>query len=143
MHASQVTSATIENNALGYSGSNSGGRLVIEKSLFWRNSVGVDPNSENPGDPPPPQDGECGRPNIENPNPTPIITTTQIPRCTVIRNNVISENNNLTVPVNGSTGVAPWGAGVELPGDYADLVEGNVIFSNPNNGVLGFEYPNP
>ena len=33
--------------------------------------------------------------------------------------------------------------GVELPGDYADLVEGNVIANNPNNGVLGFEYPNP
>ena len=30
-----------------------------------------------------------------------------------------------------------------LPGDYADLVEGNVITKNVNNGVLGFEYPNP
>ena len=78
-----------------------------------------------------------------NPNPTPIITTTKIPRCTIIRNNLITENNNLTVPVNGSTGVAPWGAGVELPGDYADLVEQNMITNNPTDGVLGFEYPNP
>jgi hypothetical protein len=138
-----VTGAVMENNALGYSGSNAGGKLSIEWSLFRRNLVGIAPNSENPGDGPPPQDGECGRPNIENPNPTPTITTTDIPRCTAIRNNVIAENNNLTVPVNGSTGVAPWGAGVELPGDYADLVEGNIFFSNPNNGVLGFEYPNP
>ena len=116
---------------------------LIESSIFRHNVVGIAPNSENPGDGPPPQDGECGRPNIENPNPTPIITTTNIPRCTIIRNNVITENNNLTVPVNGSTGVAPWGAGVELPGDYADLVEQNVIANNPTNGVLAFEYPNP
>jgi hypothetical protein len=32
---------------------------------------------------------------------------------------------------------------VELPGDYADLVENNLISKNPSNGVLGFEYPNP
>jgi hypothetical protein len=139
----RVTGATMENNALGYSGSNAGGNLKLENSVYRRNLVGIAPNSENPGDPPPPQDGECGRPNIEHPNPTPIITTTRIPRCTIIRNNVISENNNLTVPVNGSTGVAPWGAGVELPGDYADLVEGNKIINNPTDGVLGFEYPNP
>ena len=61
----------------------------------------------------------------------------------MIRHNLIAENNNLTVPVNGSTAIAPWGAGVELPGDYADLVEGNVIVGNPNDGVLGFEYANP
>jgi hypothetical protein len=139
----RITGAVMENNALGYSGSNSGGKLAIEWSAFRHNAVGIAPNSENPGDGPPPQDGECGRPNIENPNPTPIITTTNIQRCTVLRHNAVIENNNLTVPVNGSTGVAPWGAGVELPGDYADLVEGNVIAGNPTNGVLAFEYPNP
>jgi hypothetical protein len=137
-----ITGATMENNALGYSGSNSGGKLAIENSVIRRNSAGIAPNSENPGDGPPPQDGECNRP--EQPTtPTPSITTTKIPRCTVIRNNVITENNNLTVPVNGSTAPAPWGVGVLLPGDYADLVKGNVIAKNVNNGVLGFEYPNP
>jgi hypothetical protein len=139
----RVSGATMENNALGYSGSNSGGKLALENSIWRHNLVGIAPNSENPGDPPPPQDGECGRPNIENPDPTPIITTTKLQRCTVIRHNLIAENNNLTVPVNGSTGIAPWGAGVELPGDYADLVEGNVIAGNPTDGVLGFEYANP
>jgi hypothetical protein len=139
----RIAGATMENNALGYSGSNSGGKLVIEKSLFRRNLVGVAPNSENPGDGPPPQDGECNRPNIENPNPTPTISSTNIPRCTIIRNNLFIENNNLTVPVNSSTAIAPWGAGVELPGDYADLVERNLFINNPTNGVLAFEYPNP
>ena len=139
----RISNATMEDNALGYSGSNSGGKLVIEKSVIQNNAVGIAPNSENPGDGPPPQDGECGRPNIEKPNPTPSIASTKIPRCTIIRENLIANNNNLTVPVNGSTAIAPWGAGIELPGDYADLVEKNVIANNPNNGVLGFEYPNP
>jgi hypothetical protein len=67
----RVSGAIMENNSLGYSGSNAGGKLVIEGSIFRRNTVGVAPNSENPGDPPPPQDGECGRPNVEHPNPTP------------------------------------------------------------------------
>jgi hypothetical protein len=139
----RITKATVENNSIGYSGSNAGGQLVIEKSIFRRNSSGIVPNSENPGDEPPPQDGECGRENVEHPNPEPLITSTRIARCTIIRNNLITENNNLTVPVNGSTAPAPWGAGVELPGDYADLIEKNVITNNANDGVLGFEYPNP
>jgi hypothetical protein len=32
--------------------------------------------------------------------------------------------------------------GVELAGDYADLLENNTITNNANNGVLGFEFPN-
>ena len=47
------------------------------------------------------------------------------------------------MPANPSTEKAPWGVGVELPGDMANLVENNTITNNVNNGVLGFEYPNP
>jgi hypothetical protein len=137
-----VRNATMENNSLGYSGSNSGGRLLIEKSIFAHNAVGIAPNSENPGDPPPPQDGECNRP--EQPSTsTPTISSTNVKRCTIIRQNRIVDNNNLSVFPNGSTEVAPWGVGVELPGDYADQVENNIISGNPNAGVLAFEYPNP
>jgi hypothetical protein len=139
----RVRFAHMEKNALGYSGSNSGGKLAIEDSLFRDNSAGVVPNSENPGDSPPPQDGECGRPNIETPNPTPIIETTKIQRCTVIRHNLIMENNNSTVPANASTARAGLGAGVILPGDYADLVEQNIIANNNHDGVFGIEFPNP
>ncbi len=138
-----ITYATMEDNALGYSGSNAGGSLVIEDSLFRHNTTGIAPNSENPGDGPPPQDGECNRENIRHPDPTPTISSTEIERCTVIRNNVITENDNLSVPANTSAAAAPWGAGVELPGDYADLIEDNTITDNPTDGVLGFEYPNP
>ena len=137
----RVSKATIEYNAVGYSGSNSGGRLVIEKSTFRNNSAGIVPNGENPGDPPPPQNGIC---NAKRPHsPYYNFTSTNVERCTVFKENLVTENNNLEVPANPSTEKAPWGVGVELPGDMGDLVEGNTITNNVNNGVLGFEYPNP
>jgi hypothetical protein len=113
--------------------------------VFNHNTVGIAPNSENPGDAPPPQNGAC--PPLRPYRPThkylPKFTSTEIARCTIIRNNVVEENNNINAPDNESSGAAPWGAGIELPGDYADLVEGNLIRNNPTNGVLAFEYPNP
>jgi len=138
----RITRATMENNSLGYSGSNSGGKLAIESSLFRDNSTGVLPNSET-FDAPPPQDGECGRENIEDPNPTPTITSTKIARCTVIRYNVITENNNSTVPVNNSTEGAAFGNGIILPSTYADLFEKNIISNNEKTGLFGVEYPFP
>ena len=136
-----VNDATIENNSVGYSGSNSGGRLVIEKSIFRDNGAGIVPNGENPGDGPPPQNGMC---NAHRPHsPYHDFTSTNIERCTIFKENLVTENNNLETPVNGSTEIAPWGVGVVLPGDMADLVENNIITKNVNNGVLGFEYPNP
>ena len=47
------------NSALGYSGTNAGGRLVIRDSVFERNRTGLAPNSLNNDDAPPPQDGLC------------------------------------------------------------------------------------
>jgi len=139
-----ITNATMENNALGYSGSNSGGSLWIENSIFRHNTTGIAPNSENPGDGPPPQNGECNQLNKPEPkHKLPKIETTEIARCTIFRHNLITENNNLAVPANNSAKAAPWGAGIELPGTYGDLVEENTITDNPNNGVLAFEYPNP
>lgn len=136
-----VSDAVMENNALGYSGSNSSGSLIIEKSVFDHNLVGIAPNSENPGDGPPPLDGACN--SGENTSPTPTFESTRVKRCEILRKNQVMHNDNLTVPTNGSTDVAPWGVGIELPGDYAVLVKGNTIADNPNDGVLGFEYPNP
>jgi hypothetical protein len=130
----------MENNSLGYSGSNSGGQLRIENSTFRNNSAGVVPNSEAPGDKPPPQDGRCNRP--EQPEtPTPIITSTNIERCTKIANDLITENNNLSVPVNASTARGAVGTGVILASTYGDLVEHNVISKNSNTGIFGVEQP--
>jgi hypothetical protein len=137
----KITNATMENNSLGYSGSNSGGKLIIEKSLFRNNSSGIVPNSEAPGDRPPPQDGECGRPNIENPNPYPEITSTKLKRCTIIRNNLITENNNKTTPANPSTARGAFGNGIILASTYADLIEENTITNNESTGLFGIEIP--
>jgi hypothetical protein len=49
----------MENNALGYSGTNSGGAVVIENSTFDENQDGLDTNTQIIGDPPAPQDGKC------------------------------------------------------------------------------------
>jgi len=141
----RINKATMENNALGYSGSNSGGNLVIENSNISHNTVGIAPNSENPGDGPPPQNGACPPHRAYRPTHKylPKFTSTNIARCTIFRDNVVEENNNINAPDNPSSGAAPWGAGIELPGTYADLIEHNLIKNNPTNGVLAFEYPNP
>jgi hypothetical protein len=140
----KINKATMENNALGYSGSNSGGKLIIENSLIAHNSAGIAPNSENPGDGPPPQNGACvHKPYTELHPVLPKFTSTSIARCTIFKNNQVLDNSNITTPDNPSSAAAPFGVGIELAGDYADLIEGNTIEGNPSNGVLGHEYPNP
>jgi hypothetical protein len=154
-----IDHATMEYNALGYSGSNSGGQVVIENGKFNHNTTGIAPNTENPGDGPPPQNGACkeAEPGVKRRAPLhgttkhqgpwkgklPTFKTTNINHCTIIENNQINYNSDLNLPANHSTAAAPWGAGVELPGDYGDLVLNNEIKGNPTDGVLAFEYPNP
>ncbi|HEY1833010.1 MAG TPA: hypothetical protein VGG08_01130 [Solirubrobacteraceae bacterium] len=153
-----ITHATMEYNALGYSGSNSGGQVIIENSKFNHNTTGVAPNTENPGDGPPPQNGACreAEPGHKRHKPLhgsnhqgpwegklQVFKTTNINHCTIIENNQVNDNGDLTLPANPSTAAAPWGVGVELPGDYGDLVLNNEIKRNPTDGVLAFEYPNP
>jgi hypothetical protein len=136
-----VDDAVSERNALGYSGTNSGGRLVIQNSTFRHNSEGVAPNSLNNDDQPPPQDGACN--SGANRSNTPTFATTAIARCTIIRNNRIENNDNLTAPAAGNPRNSPWGVGVIMPGTYADLVTHNTIRGNPNFGILMFENPDP
>jgi hypothetical protein len=135
-----VSGATVENSSLGYSGTNSGGRLIIENSIFRHNAAGLVPNSLAGDDEPPPQDGACS--SAENTSSTPNFESTRIKRCTIFRNNLLTENNNLTTPANSTTAEAPWGVGAELVATYGDLLEKNTITNNANNGVLGFEFPN-
>ncbi len=135
----------MEDDAVGYSGSNSGGNLIIENSVFRGNRAGIVPNSENPGDPPPPSNGACDpvKPYKAGHRKLPTFESTDIQHCTIYRDNLVEDNNNLTAPTNSSTAIAPWGVGVEFPGVYGDAVEGNTIKGNANDGFLGFEYPNP
>ncbi len=136
----KVSLATSEDNSLGYSGTNSGGHLIIERSIFRHNAAGLVPNSLAGDDEPPPQDGACN--SGENTSETPKFESTRIKRCTIFRFNTLTENNNLTVPGNSTTAAAPWGVGAELVATSADRLERNSITDNANNGVLGFEFPN-
>ena len=142
-----VDDALVERNALGYSGTNAGGHLVVQNSTFRNNTFGIGPNSLNNDDKPPPQDGSCA--SARNPKITPghltnlpTFSSTNIARCTIFRNNLVENNNNLRAPESGGTD-GSWGVGILLPGDYADLVQGNTVRNNVNFGILAHEFPNP
>jgi hypothetical protein len=115
------------NSALGYSGTNSGGRLVITGSAFMLNHAGVVPNSENSNDAPPPQDGRCRG------------STTR--SCTVITRSLIEDNNNANTPNDGAT--APVGVGIQIAGGSYDTVTGNVIANQGAWGMVTSDNPDP
>jgi hypothetical protein len=107
-------------SALGYLGTNSGGRIIIKDSVFSSNRTGMAPSSLNNDDAPPPQDGRC--PNSKTQS------------CTVIEHNTISDNNNANAPVYGITPAV--GVGIELDGGQFDTVVANRIIDNGSWGVI-------
>ena len=116
-----------EFNALGYSGTNSGGQIVIKNSEFNDNQDGFDTDSEN-GDAPSPQNGACPHNAI-----SPITHTHS---CWVLMNNYIHDNNNRSVPEVGQAGATPLGVGLSLSGARNDTVMHNRIVRNNAWGVL-------
>jgi hypothetical protein len=133
-----VSHALAERNPVGYAGTNSGGHLIIQDSLFRDNAVGLSLNSSE-SDPPPPQLGTCVA--DTNRSVTPTITSTALSRCTLVRRNRIAANNNLSVPSNNSSERPGWGIGIVLLGAYGDLITRNVLAGNRNAGVLALEFP--
>ena len=121
-----------EYNALGYSGSNSGGRLVIEHSQFDNNEDGFDTNSQN-GDNPPPQNGACPSNGISK------ITHTH--SCWVFMHNYVHDNNNANVPSAGSAAAGPVGTGMTISGGRNDTVMDNRFVGNNAWGVALVSYP--
>ena len=117
------------NSALGYTGTNSGGRLVITNSVFTLNHAGVVPNSRNNDDAPPPQDGRC-----------PGSATRS---CTIISDNLIENNNNPNTPNDGVGATAPVGVGIQVAGGSYDTVTGNVIADQGAWGVVTSDNPDP
>ncbi len=116
-----VTGAWAEFNALGYSGSNSGGQLVVQNSQFDNNEDGFDTNSQN-GDNPPPQDGSCPGGGTSR-----ITGTTS---CWVFMHNYVHDNNNPNVPSAGLAGGGPVGTGISLSGARNDTVMDNRFVNN-------------
>ena len=127
-----VNHAWSEYNALGYSGSNSGGKLLVENSQFDNNEDGFDTNSQN-GDNPPPQDGTC-------PNGA-ISPITHTHSCWVFTHNYVHDNNNPNVPAAGSAAAGPVGTGMSLSGARNDTIVGNVFANNGAWGTILVPYP--
>jgi hypothetical protein len=132
-----ITEAHSENNDLGYSGSNSGGHLIIKNSEFNNNEEGVATQSQNNDDAPSPQDGIC--PNgTSNAKPPAGAQRTNV--CWVmIKNKVIDNNNGATPTSPGAPGLV--GTGMTIAGGRHDLVVGNTFANNNAWGIVLLPFP--
>jgi hypothetical protein len=119
--------------ALGYSGTNAGGSLVVENSEFDHNKDGFDTNSQNNDDMPSPQDGSC-----PNGGTSPITHTSS---CWVFMDNYVHDNNNPNVPGAGVAAAGPVGTGMTISGGRNDTVMNNRFENNGAWGVLFLPYP--
>jgi hypothetical protein len=122
----------MENSALGYSGTNSGGTIVIENSRFDHNQDGLDTNTAVVGDPPAPQNGRCLR------GVTSRITHTH--SCWVVIHNRFDHNNNPNAPAAGSAAAGPVGTGMTISGGRWDTVMYNTFDHNGAWGILFIPY---
>jgi hypothetical protein len=127
-----------ENAPQGYSGTNSGGHIVIKNSEFDNNETGFATGSLNNDDAPSPQDGTC--PNGEvNPNAPKNIQRTH--SCWVFTHNYVHDNNNPNVPVQGIAGAAPVGTGITVYGGRHDIFTNNRIVNNGAWGIAFVPFP--
>src|SRR5438046_8114312 len=122
-------------SALAYSGTNSGGNLIIQNCEFDHNKTGLVSNSQNNDDRPSPQSGLC-----------PAGSSPAVPGavgCTIFMNNYFHNNNNADVPGSGSglAGSAPVGTGVVLAGTEDITLYNNRIEHNGAWGILVADLP--
>ncbi len=129
---SWLVDAHAQNNALGYSGTNSGGRLVVAFSEWDHNKTGISTNSQNNDDAPSPQDGSC-----PNGAPGPRGTGS----CTLFLGNWIHDNNNPDVPGSGTAELGPVGTGMVLSGGRHDTIQDNRVERNGAWGLLLVPFP--
>jgi hypothetical protein len=127
-----IDDAWAEYNALGYSGSNSGGWMLIQNSQFDNNEDGFDTNSQN-GDNPPPQNGACPT-GVQPP-------VSGAPTCWVFIHNNVHDNNNPNVPTAGSAAAGPVGTGMSIAGGRNDTVMDNTFSDNNAWGTIFVIYP--
>jgi hypothetical protein len=128
-----IAHAWMEYSALGYSGTNSGGAIVIEHSRFDNNRDGFDTNTQIAGDPPAPQDGAC-------PNGA-ISPITHTHSCWVFVHNRVDHNNNPNAPAQGTASLGPVGTGMTVSGGRNDTVMDNNFEWNGAWGALFVPYP--
>ncbi len=122
-----ISDAHAQYSALGYSGTNSGGHLRIEKSEWDHNKTGLVTNSQNNDDAPSPALGWC-----------PGSATRS---CTFIQDNFVHDNNNASVPGAGTAALGPVGTGIVLAGVRGVTVRRNRIERNGAWGVVASPFP--
>jgi hypothetical protein len=105
-----IRDVTAENNAIGYSGTNSGGELYVVSSVWRNNRAGLVPAS---------LDIELNPPQRES----------------VIAANLIVGNSNPSAPAAALPAIA-YGNGVLIGGGIGNVVERNVIADHEQHGVL-------
>jgi plastocyanin len=105
-----ITNVVSEDNALGFSGTNAGGNLVISNSIWRNNMSGIAPNTLD-SEPNPPQNGDT------------------------IINNLVENNNNFDAPAKVLE-YPSIGNGIVLAGGINNLVEGNRISGHIYYGIL-------
>ncbi len=127
-----IDHAWAEYSSLGYSGSNSGGWMLVENSTFDKNKDGFDTNSQN-GDNPPPQNGSCPK-GVKPP-------VNGAPTCWVFTKNLLENNNNPNVPEVGASAAGPVGTGMSISGGRFDTVMKNRFVGNGAWGVILVSYP--
>jgi len=118
--------AHAQNSALGFSGTNAGGRLTIENGEWDNNKTGIGPNTLNNDDWPSPANGAC-------PGGT--------GSCSVITGNNVHDNNNVDSPSFGIAGSVPPGTGILLSGVENFTVTGNTVTGNKAWGVVVNDFP--
>lgn len=105
-----ITNVISEDNALGFSGTNAGGDLVISDSLWRNNMGGIVPNTLD-SEPNPPQNGDT------------------------IINNLVEDNNNYNAPADPLE-YPSLGNGIMLAGGINNVVEGNRVNGQKYYGIL-------
>ena len=119
-------------SALGYSGTNSGGHLIVQNSEFDNNKTGFSTNSQNNDDAPSPQDGAC---------PGGATGPTGSHSCWIFEHNYVHDNNNPNVPGHGSAALGPPGTGMVISGGRNDTVIDNRFENNSSWAVLTVPFP--
>jgi len=115
-----------QNNAQGFSGSNSGGHLVLQNSEWDHNQSGILPSSLASFDLPSPQNGACPGDSDES--------------CTLIQFNFVHDNNNPNTPAAGLAATAAVGTGIDLSGGRNNTVQNNIVTNNGSWGILLNDY---
>ncbi len=121
-----------EYNALGYSGTNSGGSMLFEYNKFDHNQDGFDTNSQNNDDWPSPQDGTCPK------GVKPLIKGAK--SCWIVYHNQFYDNNNPNVPKQGAAAAGPVGTGISIEGTH-DTIMDNTFTNDGAWGIALQPYP--